>query len=568
MTEDTLNNFRDATAVYRVGAPKSVENARETPGRALMPQDQQRLLRLLERTLGSGFKMAVIEVPSPVTRQAVMAWLQPHFEKLNASVVEINVAALSQQVGGKGETKINLWELLDRAIPRQSRTPLQVLTFFGFEDIMYQGRQDRSELLQQINVQRDLLVRDFPCWWLLFIHPQSRQRWYSVAPDFCDFVACWVESALPETDSQRGLTSRIDYGPKSFLPSVEKWPADLRNANELVTLSEYDKAMDTLHAFRAQMEKSEEAERELAIAAMIETDILFIRGDMDAPLQRLKHSILPVFERLGDTHSYAIAMGRIADILEQRGELDEALRIHREEELPVYERLGDVRSKAVTIGKITDILEQRGDTDEALRIHREEDLPVYERLGDARSKAVTMGNIADILEQRGDTDEALRVLRTEVLPAFERLGDARSKAVTMGKIADILQQRGETDEALRIFLEECLPIRKKLNDISGIAHIRYSCAQIRLQRGGLDKGEAQTIFEELKESFALSKKLQRADSIAIVGALYGQLLAAAGQTESALSVLSDAADACEKLGWPEQAAQAREIQEHIRNMAK
>jgi len=133
----------------------------------------------------------------------------------------------------------------------------------------------------------------------------------------------------------------------------------------------------------------------------------------------------------------------------------------------------------------------------------------------------------------------------------------RSKAVTMGKIAEILQQREETDEALRILLEECLPMRTQLADISGIAHIRFLCAQIRLQRDGLEKGEVQTIYEELAESFALSMKLQRVDFIAIVGALFGQILAMTGQTDEALKVLEAAAAASDKLGWTEEAAQVR-----------
>jgi predicted O-methyltransferase YrrM len=69
-----------------------------------------------------------------------------------------------------------------------------------------------------------------------------------------------------------------------------------------------------------------------------------------------------------------------------RGELDEALRIRREEQLPVYERLGDVRSRAVALGKIADVLQARGELDEALRLFRHEVLPVFARmqLGDER----------------------------------------------------------------------------------------------------------------------------------------------------------------------------------------
>jgi phosphopentomutase len=71
-----------------------------------------------------------------------------------------------------------------------------------------------------------------------------------------------------------------------------------------------------------------------------------------------------MFERLGDVHSKAVTMGKIADILQARGQLDEALRIYQEEALPVYERLGDVHAKAFTMGRIADILQARGQEDQ------------------------------------------------------------------------------------------------------------------------------------------------------------------------------------------------------------
>ena len=297
-------------------------------------------------------------------------------------------------------------------------------------------------------------------------------------------------------------------------------------------------------------------------------DILMQRGKTDAALRIRYEEELPVYERLGDVREKAVTMGKIADILQQRGETDEALRILREEVLPVMERLGDVRAKAQTMGKIADILQQREETDEALRILREEVSPVMERLGDVRAKAVTMGNIADILDQRGETDEALRIWQEEVLPVMERLGDVRAKAQTMVKIADILQKRGEADEALRIYGEECLPVAKKISDVDTIAHIRCRCALIRLNHGGWEKGEAQAILEELKQSYTLNQKIQRTDGIAFVGILYGQVLVKAGKNNEAFQVLEKSAAAFDKLGRSEDAGEARALQEQIRKRSE
>jgi tetratricopeptide (TPR) repeat protein len=127
-------------------------------------------------------------------------------------------------------------------------------------------------------------------------------------------------------------------------------------------------------------------------------------------------------------------LGKIADIYYYRGELDEALRIRRDEELPVYQKLGDIRSRAVAMGKIADIYYRRGELDEALRIRRDEELPVYQKLGDIRSRAVTMGQIADIYYSRGELDEALRTLR-EAYVILEKLGGRREILISQANMA-------------------------------------------------------------------------------------------------------------------------------------
>ncbi|MCW2246580.1 phosphopentomutase [Azospirillum fermentarium] len=293
-------------------------------------------------------------------------------------------------------------------------------------------------------------------------------------------------------------------------------------------------------------------------------DILTTRGQTDEALRIFREDLIPAFERLGDVRERAVTMGKIADILTTRGQTDEALRIFREDLIPAFERLGDVRSRAVTMGKIADILTTRGQTDEALRIRRDEELPVYERLGDVRERAVTMGKIADILTTRGQTDEALRIRYQEQLPVYERLGDVRSRAVTMGKIADILTTRGQTDEALRIHVEERLPVAEAMGDSDSLAHVRFSCATIRLNRGGLETGEADTIAAEVAESFSLFRTIGRTDGIAIVGQLFGQILAAGGLKDEALAVLDQAAEAFTILKRTASVEKIRALQASIR----
>jgi hypothetical protein len=134
----------------------------------------------------------------------------------------------------------------------------------------------------------------------------------------------------------------------------------------------------------------------------------------------------------------------------------------------------------------------------------------------------------------------------------------RAIAITKGKIADILVSRGQLDEALALHLER-LPIAQEMQDIVNVAHTLFSCAQIRLACGDHEKGDIQTVFEELNEAFQITLKLQRPDGIGAVGNLLGQILALGGHTDEAVNVLETAAAAFGKIGQADSAAQCRQL---------
>ena len=164
---------------------------------------------------------------------------------------------------------------------------------------------------------------------------------------------------------------------------------------------------------------------------------------------------------------------------------------------------------------------------------------------------------------RDGPGKALQTLRDAVL-LFEEAKEERSRAATMDRIADILEQRGETEEALRIHIEERLPIATATKDLDMIGHVRFSCAHLRIVRGGLEQGEAQTIYEELTESFEIYQRLQRVDGVAAVGLALGQVLAMGRHPDEALTVLDDSATAFEKLQRTQEAKDVRELQQRIR----
>ena len=172
----------------------------------------------------------------------------------------------------------------------------------------------------------------------------------------------------------------------------------------------------------------------------------------------------------------------------------------------------------------------------------------FEAAGSLRDVAIARGMIADILRARGQLDEALRIRKEEELPVYERLGDVRSKAITMGQIADIQQDRGQLDEALRIRKEEELPVYERLGDSAGVAHVKFSVARLMLERGDHERGDIQTIYENLSEAYAISRDSGRVNAITAIGSLLAQVMAMAGLIEEALDVLTHAESANATLG--------------------
>lgn len=94
-------------------------------------------------------------------------------------------------------------------------------------------------------------------------------------------------------------------------------------------------------------------------------------------------------------------MGMIADILQARGQVDEALLVLLDEELPVYQRMGDVRSEAVALFKVADLQAAKGHRNQALRLLTKDVLPVFDRLGLGREAEITRQRIAVLRRKDG-----------------------------------------------------------------------------------------------------------------------------------------------------------------------
>ncbi len=525
--------------------------------------DDLRLTHLFERTFGTGFKLVFIEVATPVQRHALLDYYRPRWTQSQAKIIDIDVAELTAVRGER--RNINLWDLLRERFPKCD--PKTVLVFHDIETADYESSNGRSALLQQINVQRDILVRDFPCWWVVCVHPRSRERWLSVAPDFCDFAALWVEGAEAPGESVEGIDVAATGGAEVAFVH-DDWPEELRRAWDALLLGMPAQAADIAEAFAAGLDaRAPDATRSTAILDLIQARLAADRGDIDVADRILQDKLLvsndealeslradarglqarllilrgnpeealrihreerlPVYARLDKARETAATMGEIADILGSRGEFDEAMRIYLTEVLPVCEQLGDVRVAAVARERIAGIFLVRGRLEVALDIYREDVLPVYEQIGDLRGKASAMGKIADILQARGHMEEALRIRREEQLPLYERLGDVRLKGITLSKIADMMQRRGDFDEAMRIRIQEELPIFERLGDVHGKAVTMGNIANIFESRGQLD--EASRILRE--DALPVFMRLGNVRSLVVGRTHLAQILAMRGRPE-------------------------------------
>ena len=319
------------------------------------------------------------------------------------------------------------------------------------------------------------------------------------------------------------------------------------------------------------------------------------KGEVDEAL-KLHYEEMQTYDALGDRRSRATTLGDIARIRANKGEVDEALKLHLEQ-VQIFDALGDRRSRAVTLGDIARIRAKirrsmklsssmrrdcrptksstplvravtlgdiariranKGEVDEALKLHLEQ-VQIFDALGDRRSRAVTLGDIARIRANKGEVDEALK-LHLEQVQIFEALGDRRFRAVTLGDIARIRANKGEVDEALKLHLEQ-VQIFEALGDQDGIANVSFNIGQIRL-RHAIQHSDA-AAFEEavvaLAKSYAILLNIGRLDGICVVGAAFGQALAAAGQRDEARTVLQRSLDGFRKLGLPDHAAQVEEV---------
>lgn len=340
------------------------------------------------------------------------------------------------------------------------------------------------------------------------------------------------------------------------LPKDSLWEFDIEVVQGRIALHFGDGIKAKEH-FTKALDKCPPDDRQRAAILFFLHNLLFVQGNHKEALYFFRNESLPFFDKVGDLHSRAVTLGKIADILITLNKLDEAFQA-LEESIGIREKLGDGRGKTAMLCKMADIQYRLGKLDQAMQILKEEVIPACNQTGNFRGQAIALGQIADILQARGDFDGALRIHQEEVLPLCEKLGDTLNRAITLGKIADIFQARGDLDAALRIRQEEELPIYEKLDNLRLRAITLGKVAEILQARGDLDPA----LLILTKELLPAFEKLGDDRSHSVMMVMMGQILAVKRQFRVAMALLVKAKATFDMLRLPE-ADQTEEIHRQI-----
>jgi tetratricopeptide (TPR) repeat protein len=438
----------------------------------LLAEDARALSRLLHRTLGRGFRLVVIEVDTPRLQQRIVEWLGTQAESLDARVLDLDVGSLAGD---------NLWsELSEQLKDREENLERLVLALHGFQD-------PEGGIYQQLNVQRDLFVRDLGCFWVLLIHPYGSRRLQDIAPDFCDFSSLWIRApsdALQLVEAVRGDSGAFADDARESLPEL------LGAASDAIQAGHYADARDLLTRFElAGGDGSVQQGGALYLRSRLELS----RGRLDAARELAEQALAWNHARTEpQDDEIAMSLRQLASVLAAQGDYNTARR-HLERALELEVPGIEIRADRVaSLLRLARVLRAQGNLDAARRLLESVLELEAEIFGseDHPNKADSLQELAQVLREQGDFDEASHHLEHALEILKRSFGTQEHPAVAniLYSLAQVFHARGQLDAA-RSHVERALEILTKIfgtDDHPNVAASLHMLATILREQGDID----------------------------------------------------------------------------------
>jgi tetratricopeptide (TPR) repeat protein len=444
----------------------------------LLAEDARALKRLLHRALGRGFRLVVIEVDTPRLQRRIVEWLGAQAESLDGSVLDLDVGSLAGD---------NLWsELSERLKDREGKLERLVLALHGFQD-------PEGGIYRQLNVQRDLFVRDLGCFWVLLIHPYGSRRLQDIAPDFCDFSSLWIRapSDALQLEAPRG-DPRAVAGLSLADDARESLPDLLGAARDAIGAGHYADARDLLTRFElAGGDGSVHQGGALYLRSRLELS----RGRLDVARQLAEQALAWNRARAEPADvDIASSLHQLADVLAAQGDYSTARR-HLERALEIEAGIQGTQNHADIVASLLELaqlLRAQGNLD-AARLQLERVLELEAEIYGTRdhpSKAGTLYELGQVLQEQGDFDQARRHLEHALELLTRRFGTQEHPAVAgmLYSLAQVIQAQGQLDAA-RSLVERALEIEANIfgTDVHpAVAASLHVLAMILREQGDID----------------------------------------------------------------------------------
>ncbi|MFG3337555.1 tetratricopeptide repeat protein [Streptomyces tendae] len=190
--------------------------------------------------------------------------------------------------------------------------------------------------------------------------------------------------------------------------------------------------------------------------------------------------------REGDKAVEAAAWNRMGNALRGGSRLREAWEAHQRAG-DLYHAVGHDNGKAMVVSNLGNILGDVGQVDGAVEAFHTA-LGLFRRTGDRHSEAGVWNNLAITLRKSGRVDEALDALRA-ALDLYRETGDRPREGRAWHNYAVALNARGRTAEAVTACLDS-LDICEEFEDWHGAARTLYALGLVHETAGDAERARA------------------------------------------------------------------------------